>query len=89
MVASPNKKAYNDSAETPCAHDYSLMLKNPHVPAMFVTCDFITPPEAAGFMQRKTPNATLAVVRGEGRLPNGVLPSEFHKVLLEFLKGAA
>ena len=90
-VASTSKRVYIESAETACAQDYTLMLQDIQVPVLLVAgdLDFITPPEAAKFMQKRIPNARLAVIRGAGHLPNREKPIEFDRVLLEFLKEGA
>jgi 3-oxoadipate enol-lactonase len=91
MVAATSKKAYIESAETACAQDYTPMLREIRVPVLLVAgdLDFITPPEAARFMQKRIQSAQLSVIRGVGHLPNRENPAEFDRVLLEFLKGVA
>jgi 3-oxoadipate enol-lactonase len=88
VIASTNKESYIESAETACAQDYTPMLSTIKVPVLLISgdLDYITPPEAAMFMQKRIVNSELAVMRGVGHLPNRENPSEFNRLLHEFLK---
>jgi pimeloyl-ACP methyl ester carboxylesterase len=87
VVASTDKKSYIQSAETACAQDYTSMLGSIRVPTLLVAgdLDYITPPEAAMFMQKRIANSQLSVIRGVGHLPNRENPNEFNGIMLEFL----
>ena len=88
VIASTSKKSYIESAETACAQDYTSMLTTIKVPVLFIVgdLDYITPPEAAMFMQKRISNSQLAVIKGVGHLPNRENPNEFNRLMLEFLK---
>jgi 3-oxoadipate enol-lactonase len=88
VIASTDKKAYIESAETACAQDYTLLLPEIEVPVLLVAgeLDYITPPEAAKFMQKRIPSSRLAVIKGVGHLPNRENAGEFNRLLLSFLK---
>jgi 3-oxoadipate enol-lactonase len=88
VIASTSKKSYIESAETACVQDYTPMLSTIKVPVLLISgdLDYITPPEAAMFMQKRIVNSQLAVIRGVGHLPNRENPSEFNRLMHEFLK---
>jgi 3-oxoadipate enol-lactonase len=87
VVGSTSKTVYLQSAETACAQDYTPILPSIKVPVLLIAgeFDYITPPEAAKFMQRRIANSRLAIVRRAGHLPNREAPKEFDRLIDEFL----
>ena len=87
VIATTNKRAYIESAETACAQDYTTLLPTIRVPVLLVSgeLDYITPPESAMFMQKRIANARLESIKGVGHLTNREKPSEFNKLLLSFM----
>jgi pimeloyl-ACP methyl ester carboxylesterase len=88
VVGSTSKTVYIQSAEAACAQDYTPMLPSIKVPVLLVAgeLDYITPPEAAKFMQKRIANSRLVIVRRAGHLPNREAPKEFNRLMDEFLK---
>lgn len=88
VISKTEKRSYIESAETACAQDYTPVLGTIKVPVLLIAgeLDYITPPEAAMFMQKRIAGSRLAVIRGVGHLPNRENPGEFNRVLTDFLK---
>jgi pimeloyl-ACP methyl ester carboxylesterase len=88
VISSTNKTAYVQSAETACAQDYTPLLPSIKVPVLIISgeLDYVAPPEAAKFMQKRIPDSKVMVVRQARHLPNREYPKEFDRLLDEFLK---
>ncbi|MDG7001632.1 MAG: alpha/beta fold hydrolase [Nitrososphaerota archaeon] len=88
MVAATDKRSYIESAEAACAQDYTDVLRQVSVPTLLIVgeLDYITPPEAAKFMQKRIPNCQMKIMKGVGHLPNREHPQEFNTIVEQFLK---
>jgi len=87
VIASTDKTAYIQSAETACAQDYTSLLPSIRVPVLLISgeLDYVAPPEAAKFIQKRIPNSEMVIVKQARHLPNREFPKEFDKLLDEFL----
>ena len=90
MIASTDKKVYIESAEAACAQDYTGMLRQISVSTLLIVgeLDFVTPPEAAKFMQKRIPDCQMKIMKGVGHLPNRENPSEFNTLVEQFLESS-
>ena len=88
MISQTNKSSYIQSAEAACAQDYSGMLATIRVPTLLIAgeLDFVTPPEAAKYIQKRVPGCRMQVMKGTGHLPNRENPREFNHIVEEFLR---
>ncbi len=87
VIGSTSKAAYIQSAEAACAQDYTPMLPTIKVPVLLVAgeLDYVAPPQAEMFMQKRIANSRLVTVRGARHLPNREFPKEFDRLMDEFL----
>jgi pimeloyl-ACP methyl ester carboxylesterase len=88
VIGSTNKTVYIQSAEAACAQDYTPLLSSIKVPVLLVAgeLDFVAPPQAEAFMQKRIANSRLLTVKGVGHLPNREAPQEFDRLMDDFLK---
>ncbi len=88
VIGSTSKTAYIQSAEAACAQDYTPLLPSIKVPVLLIAgeLDYVAPPQAEMFMQKRIANSRLVTVRGARHLPNREFPKEFDRLMDEFLK---
>lgn len=80
--------ALRGRAERP---DYTPLLSQIKAPALIVvgSLDEFTPIADAEFMRDRIPNSKMAVIEGAGHMPNLENPTEFNRIVEEFLKTLA
>lgn len=77
--------ALRGRAERP---DYTPLLSQINIPTLIVvgSRDEFTPVADAKFMREKIPNSKISVIEDAGHMPNLEKPTEFNRVVEEFLK---
>ncbi len=80
--------ALRGRAERP---DYTPLLPQINVPTLVVvgSLDEFTPVADAEFMRDRIPNSKMAVIEGAGHMPNLENPSEFNRIVENFLNTLA